>query len=86
MLATLTFLQVLAQSASTIRIPDGGTRSDAVWGLVVALLLSGILIAVCVPAARRERWPLVALLGLLFLGTQAGLLLFLTQILAIPPV
>src|SRR5687767_5279293 len=85
-MVSVTLFQVLAQSGTSFQIPDGGTKGDAVSGLLVAFLLTGVLLALCVPAARRERWPLVALLGLLILGTQAGLLFFITQILANPPV
>lgn len=85
-MGSVTFLQVLAQSGTAIQIPQGGTKGDAVTGLLLALLLTGVLLALCGPAARRERWPLVALLGLLIVGTQAALLFFLTQLLANPPV
>jgi hypothetical protein len=85
-MATLADLLVLAQHTSRVLIPEGGTKHDAVQGLLLAVVFTGILAAGCVMAVRKEQWPLVALFGLLILGTQAVLLLSLTQLLAVPPV
>jgi hypothetical protein len=85
-MGTLAHLYALALQSAEVAIPDGGTRDGAIRGLLLAALVTGLLIAACVPAVRKENWPLVALLGLFILGTQAGLLLFLTQLLAMPPV
>jgi hypothetical protein len=82
----VSLLQVLAQNSAAAPIPAGGTRAESVRGLILAILFTGILLGACVAAARRERWPLVALLALGILGIQTGVLLFLTQLLAMPPV
>lgn len=85
-MGTFATLSMQALQTSRVSIPEGGTKQDAVWGLLLALLITGILAGGCAAAVRKGQWPLVALFGLLILGLQFVLLIALTQLLAVPPV